>query len=119
MRFHFLHFVAFNRQLEALAKFVQIFLRERQSLGAEDLSGVDRDFIDQSARRERKARARARRVQALVYVLLVGIILGLIGLINRAYIEEQVNWYWTMRPYMVAQVVAMAQRLRQARRSGG
>jgi formylglycine-generating enzyme required for sulfatase activity len=37
-------------------------------------------------------------------VLLVGIILGLIGLINRAYIEEQVNWHWTMRPYMVAQV---------------
>ena len=43
-----------------------------------------------------------RRVQALVYVLLVGIILGLIGVINEAYVKEQVNWYWTMRPYRVA-----------------
>ena len=70
----------------------------------EDLPVVDRNFIDQSTKRESKVRARARRAQALIYVLLVGIILGLIGLINQAYIEEQVNWYWTMRPYMVAQV---------------
>src|SRR5262249_55369998 len=70
----------------------------------EDLPVVDRNFIDQSTKRESKVRARARRAQALIYVLLVGIILGLIGLINRAYIEEQANWYWTMRPYMVAQV---------------
>jgi formylglycine-generating enzyme required for sulfatase activity len=70
----------------------------------EDLPVVDRNFIDQSTKRESKVRARARRAQALIYVLLVGIILGLIGLINRAYIEEQVNWYWAMRPYMVAQV---------------
>jgi hypothetical protein len=70
----------------------------------EDLPVVDRNFIDQSTKRESKVRARARRAQALIYVLLVGIILGLIGLINRAYIEKQVNWYWTMRPYMVAQV---------------
>ena len=68
----------------------------------QDLSGVDRDFIDQGTQRERKARARTRRVQALVYVLLVGIILGLIGVINEAYVKEQVNWYWTMRPYRVA-----------------
>lgn len=45
----------------------------------EDLLVVDRGFIAQSAKRESKARARARRVQALVYVLLVGIIAGLIG----------------------------------------
>ena len=70
----------------------------------EDLPVVDRNFIDQSTKRESKVRARARRAQALIYVLLVGIILGLIGLINQTYIEEQVNWYWTMRPYMVAQV---------------
>jgi formylglycine-generating enzyme required for sulfatase activity len=70
----------------------------------EDLSGVDRDFIDQGARRDRRARARARYVQALVYVLLVGIILGLIGVIKEAYVKEQVNWYWTMRPWRVANV---------------
>jgi formylglycine-generating enzyme required for sulfatase activity len=69
-----------------------------------DLSDVDRDFIDQGTQRERKVRARARRVQALVYVLLVGIILGLIGVINEAYVKEQVNWYWIMRPYRVANI---------------
>ena len=66
----------------------------------EDLPVVDRNFIDQSTKRESKVRGRARRAQALIYVLLVGIIVGLIGLINQTYIEEQVNWYWTMRPYM-------------------
>jgi hypothetical protein len=35
----------------------------------DDLSVVDRGFIDQSAKRESKARARARRMRALVYVL--------------------------------------------------
>jgi formylglycine-generating enzyme required for sulfatase activity len=70
----------------------------------DDLPGADQDFIDQSAQREQKVRARARRAQALVYLLLVGIILGLIGVINEAYLKEQVNWYWTMRPYRVANV---------------
>jgi formylglycine-generating enzyme required for sulfatase activity len=70
----------------------------------EDLSGIDRDFIEQSSGRERKEKARARRVQALVYVLLVGIIIGLIGVTNEAYVKKQVNWYWTMRPYRVENV---------------
>ena len=57
----------------------------------EDLPVVDRDFIDQSAKRESKARGRARRVRALVYVLLVGIIAGLVGWINQAYVKEQIE----------------------------
>ena len=68
----------------------------------EDLSGADLYFIDQSAGRERKTRARARRVQILVYVLLVGIILGLIGAINEEKLKQQWNWYTVMRPYKVA-----------------
>ena len=55
----------------------------------EDLSAVDRDFIDQSVKRDSKARGRARRVQALVYVLLAGIIAGLVGWINQAYVKER------------------------------
>jgi formylglycine-generating enzyme required for sulfatase activity len=70
----------------------------------EDLPVVDRNFIDQSVKRESKATARARRVRALVYVLLVGIIAGLVGWINQSYIKEEMNWFITMRPYMVAQV---------------
>src|SRR5439155_2617580 len=45
----------------------------------EDLPVVDQNFIEQSSRRERRARSQARRVQALVYVLLIGSIVGLIG----------------------------------------
>jgi formylglycine-generating enzyme required for sulfatase activity len=70
----------------------------------EDLPVVDRDFIDQSTKRESKARRRARRVQALIYVLLVGSIAGLIGWINQSYLREQLNWYTTVRPYMLRQV---------------
>jgi formylglycine-generating enzyme required for sulfatase activity len=70
----------------------------------EDLSRVDQAFIEQSVGRERKARARKRRAQALVYLLLVGIILGLIGVINQAYLKEQMNWYWTMLPYRLTNV---------------
>ena len=35
---------------------------------------------------------------------LVGIIAGLLGWINQAYVKEQMNWYMTMRPYQVANV---------------
>jgi formylglycine-generating enzyme required for sulfatase activity len=83
----------------ALAQ-AQSWLEKRR----EDLSGVNRDFIDKGIQRERRAKARARHVQALVYVLLVGIIVGLVGVINEAYVREQVNWYWTMRPWRVANV---------------
>src|SRR5262249_51382523 len=68
----------------------------------EDLPVVDRNFIDQSTKRESKVRAQARRMRALVYLLLVGIIAGLVGWIYQADLKAQVNWYWTMRPYRVA-----------------
>jgi hypothetical protein len=37
-----------------------------------------------------------------MFTLLVGIILGLIGWINQSYLKERINWYVTMRPYMLA-----------------
>ena len=70
-----------------------------------DLPVIDQDFIDQSRTSAKGRReARARRLRALVYVLLVGIITGLVGWINQAYVKEQWNWYMTMRPYMLANV---------------
>ena len=54
--------------------------------------------------REEDAKRRARRVQALVYVLLVGIIAGLVGVDQRSVPQGAVNWYRTMRPYRVANV---------------
>ena len=83
---------------------------------AEDLPVADRDFIDRSVERESKARRRMQRVRVLIYVLLVGIIAGLVGWINQAYVKEQVQWYTTMRPYMLTNVRALrAQRRGRAR----
>jgi len=68
-----------------------------------ELSAVDRDFLDRSIQRENKAKVRVRRLRAASYVMLVGIILGLIGVIIRqAYVKEEWNWYMTMRPYRLA-----------------
>jgi formylglycine-generating enzyme required for sulfatase activity len=71
----------------------------------DDLLPADRVFIDQSASRDNKARARARRVQALVYVLLISVIAELIGWINQSYIKKEMNWVFVMRPYKAAQVL--------------
>jgi formylglycine-generating enzyme required for sulfatase activity len=59
----------------------------------DDLSAADRDFIDQSVERARKTQVRARLVQSLVYVLLVGIIVVLIGVIKQDYLRQQRDWY--------------------------
>lgn len=63
----------------------------------EDLPAADRQFIALSIERDRKARTTSRRVQSLVYVLLVGIIVGLVGWINQGYVKEQVSWWTTAR----------------------
>jgi formylglycine-generating enzyme required for sulfatase activity len=66
---------------------------------AEDISPVDREFVVLS---RVVAQRRKLRVQALIYALLVGIIAGPVGWINQSYIKEQINWFWTVRPYRVA-----------------
>jgi hypothetical protein len=37
-------------------------------------------------------------------MLFVGIIMGLVGWINQSRVKEQMNWYMSMRPYMVTHV---------------
>ena len=69
---------------------------------AEDLPKVDWEFIALSIERERKAQTRARRVQALIYVLLVGIIGSLVGIIEKEAIKEQLDWFTVTLPYRVA-----------------
>ena len=73
-------------------------LRERPDLAA-NLEPTDREYLAACRKAEAAARGRTRRVRALIYVLLVGIITGLVGWINQAYVKEQMNWYMTMRPY--------------------
>jgi formylglycine-generating enzyme required for sulfatase activity len=78
----------------------QRWLRER----AGDLPKPDREFINQSRAQSERLHKRARRGRALIYMLLMGIIIGLVGWINQSYLKEQMNWYMTMRPYMLASI---------------
>jgi formylglycine-generating enzyme required for sulfatase activity len=71
---------------------------------AQNLQPLDRKFIALSISRYKKGRARVRQVRALVYVLLVGVIVGLVGWINQVYIATQWRWWTVTRPYAAAQV---------------
>ena len=77
-------------------------LSARPDLAA-NLEPTDRHYLAACRKAEAVARARTRRVRALIYVLLVGIITGLVGWINQAYVKEEWNWYMTMRPYRVSE----------------
>jgi formylglycine-generating enzyme required for sulfatase activity len=61
-------------------------------------------FVSASRQAERAAQRLRRVVLATVFTMLVGIILGLVGWINQAYIAAQWNWWRVMRPYAKAQV---------------
>jgi formylglycine-generating enzyme required for sulfatase activity len=58
-------------------------------------------FVAESRQGARAAQRRRRLLEALIYTLLIGIIAGLVGWINQAYVKERWNWYTTMRPYRV------------------
>jgi formylglycine-generating enzyme required for sulfatase activity len=68
------------------------------------LSEPELEYLAACEKADRLARRRTRRVQAFIYVLLVGIIVGLVGWINQSYIKERTNWFVTMRPYRVANI---------------
>jgi formylglycine-generating enzyme required for sulfatase activity len=72
--------------------------------GAPSPTAETQTFVTESRQADVIARSRQRLARAAIYVLLVGIIAGLVGWINQAYLKEQINWYWTMRPYMLANV---------------
>ena len=61
-------------------------------------------FVAASRQGAQATRRLRRLVLASMFTLLVGIILGLVGWINQAYLEEQWRWWAVMRPYMVSQV---------------
>ena len=72
--------------------------------GAPEPTGEIRAFVTASREGARLAQKRARLARASIYTLLVGVIIGLVAWINQDYLKEQINWYWTMRPYMLANV---------------
>jgi formylglycine-generating enzyme required for sulfatase activity len=78
-------------------------LTARPDLAA-NLESTDREYLAACRMFEAATKGRKRRVQVLVYALLVGSIAGLVGWINQSYVKEQINWFTTMRPYMLANV---------------
>jgi formylglycine-generating enzyme required for sulfatase activity len=82
-------------------------LAEAEALGAIGayrmrLNAADFDYLAACRQAGAKAKRRELRVQALIYGLLIGVIVGLVGWINQAPLKEQMNWFMTMRPYMLA-----------------
>ena len=61
-------------------------------------------FVAESRRGAHAAQRLRRLVQASIFTLLVGIILGLVGWINQAYIVAEWRWWMVTRPYMLSQV---------------
>jgi len=73
-------------------------------LGAPEVTSEIRGFIAVSRRGARSSQRIRRIVSASMFMLMAGIILGLVGWINQDYIKERWNWFTVMRPYMLAQV---------------
>ena len=61
-------------------------------------------FIRASRQAEMAARRRSRILNAALYTMLTGIILGLVGWINQDYLKAQWRWYAVTRPYAAAQL---------------
>jgi hypothetical protein len=68
------------------------------------LSVLEFDYLAACRAAERLAQRRTRRIQTMFGVLAFGIVAALLGWLNESYLQERVNWFTTMRPYMLAQV---------------
>ena len=90
-----------DHRSERLAAGERVATREdfRKRLGA---TGVD--YLTACRARELSQRRTARRIHALIYVLLVGIIVGLVGWIEQGYVKAQWRWYTVTLPYVISQV---------------
>jgi formylglycine-generating enzyme required for sulfatase activity len=60
--------------------------------------GKERAQLEATARQKK----RVARLLAGVTALVAAVITALIGWFNQAYLQEQFNWFWTERPYRVA-----------------
>jgi formylglycine-generating enzyme required for sulfatase activity len=84
------------------------------------LAGVEFDYLTACRQAEAAARDWRWRVQALVYALLVSIIAGLFGWINQDFLGAQWRWWFSGRPYAVANIwpFVLAERAERALRPG-
>jgi formylglycine-generating enzyme required for sulfatase activity len=63
-----------------------------------------RDFVAASRQGARSAQRLKRIAQFSIFTLLIGVIVGLIGWINQAYILKQWQWHTTIRPFLATNV---------------
>jgi formylglycine-generating enzyme required for sulfatase activity len=68
------------------------------------LTQTDRDYLAACRKAESDAKNRKRMVQVVIYVLLVGMIAGLLGWINQEVIKREFNWYAKTLPHMYTNV---------------
>jgi formylglycine-generating enzyme required for sulfatase activity len=78
-------------------------LSARPDLAA-NLEPRDREYLTACRNAESAATRRLRHVQVVIYVLLVGIISGLVSWINQDYFKERLNWLSTTRPYILSNI---------------
>jgi formylglycine-generating enzyme required for sulfatase activity len=76
-------------------------LSERPDLAA-NLEPTDRAYLAACRKAEANAKRGKQRVQMVIYVLLVGVIASLAGIIEKEPIKQQLNWFTVVRPYRVA-----------------
>jgi formylglycine-generating enzyme required for sulfatase activity len=58
----------------------------------------EREALEQA----QAALRRTQRAQKGIGVLLAAMFVGMLGVMNQTFVLRQVNWFWTMRPYMMA-----------------
>ena len=71
---------------------------------AADLEPTDRAYIAACRKAETDAKRGRRLMQGAIYVLLVGVIVGLVGWINQSHIKDEWHWYTTERPFLAANI---------------
>jgi formylglycine-generating enzyme required for sulfatase activity len=96
-------------------------LLERADLTAH-LEPTDREYLaacreaeQAAAKKERTTERTRQRLRAIIGLLMAGVIMGLIGWINQAYVRERWHWFAVMRPYMLANVQPYALKVEEER----
>lgn len=69
---------------------------------AANLEPTDREYLAACRKAEADARRGKRLLLAGIYVLLIGVIVGLVGWIEQSYIAAQWRWWRTDRPFLAA-----------------
>jgi formylglycine-generating enzyme required for sulfatase activity/energy-coupling factor transporter ATP-binding protein EcfA2 len=69
-----------------------------------NLNPTDQAYIAACRKAETDAKRGRRLLQGAIYVLLAGVIVGLVGWINQATVADEWRWWTVTRPYMASQV---------------